>query len=307
MGVTSDGTRVGWIGTGVMGAPMCGHLLAAGHRVTVFTRTRRKAASLEEAGAVWADSPAEVAAASEVTFAIVGYPDDVREVFLGASGAVAGAGPGSVLVDMTTSDPALALEIYNAAKERGLGAVDAPVSGGDVGARNGTLAIMVGGDEADVSRIRPLLEMLGAGVFQVGGPGSGQHTKMVNQIIIAGGMVGVAEGLLYAQEAGLDLHEVMRAVSSGAAGSWSLSNYGPRILAGDFEPGFFVDHFVKDMGIALNEASAMNLHVPGLAVAHELYRALQDHGDGRKGTQALPLALARKSKIEWRDRGVSPR
>ncbi len=307
MGVTPEGTSVGWIGTGVMGAAMCGHLLAAGYPVTVFTRTRQKAGWLEEAGAVWAESPGDVAAASDITFAIVGYPRDVREVFLGESGAVAGAGPGSVLVDMTTSEPALALEIYKAAEARGVGAIDAPVSGGDVGAKSGSLAIMVGGDEADVRRVRPLLEVFGAGIVHLGGPGSGQHTKMVNQIIIAGGMIGVAEGLLYAQQAGLDLHEVLQAVSGGAAGSWSLSNYGPRILAGDFEPGFYIDHFVKDMVIALDEARAMGLEVPGLALAYDLYRALQDHGDGRRGTQALPLALARRSNIDWPDGGVSTR
>jgi 3-hydroxyisobutyrate dehydrogenase len=292
---------VGWIGTGVMGAAMCGHLLAAGHAVTVYTRTREKAATLVDSGAKWANSPAEVAAASDVTFAIVGFPSDVRQVFLGDEGAVAAARPGSIVVDMTTSEPALALEIHAAAAARQVGSVDAPVSGGDVGARNASLAIMVGGGEADVERVRPLLEILGGTIVHVGGPGAGQHAKLVNQILIASGMVGVSEALLYASRAGLDLDKVMQAVSGGAAGSWSLSNYGPRILGGDFEPGFFVDHFVKDMGIALDEARAMELAVPGLALAHQLYVALQAQGDGRRGTQALLLALARMSDLEWQE------
>jgi 3-hydroxyisobutyrate dehydrogenase len=279
---------------------MAGHLLAAGYRVTFHTRTRDKAADLEEAGAAWADDPADVAAASDVTFAIVGFPADVREVFLGERGALAGAGAGSLLVDMTTSEPSLAVEIHEAAGPRGVGSIDAPVSGGDVGARNGTLSIMVGGDDADVERVWPLFEIMGSTIVHQGGPGAGQHTKMVNQILIATGMIGVSEALLYAQQAGLDLEKAFAAVSGGAAGSWSLSNYGPRILNGDFAPGFFVDHFVKDMGIALSEAGAMELSVPGLALAHQLYVALQAQGGGRNGTQALLLALARLSDIEWK-------
>ena len=292
-------TRVGWIGTGVMGASMCGHIQAAGYPVTVYSRTRDKAAALESAGAAWADSPAAVAAASDVTFAIVGFPSDVRDVFLGPDGAVSGAEGGSVVVDMTTSEPSLAIEIHEAAAARGVGSVDAPVSGGDVGARNGTLSIMVGGSDADVERVSPLLEIMGSTIVHQGGPGAGQHTKMVNQILIATGMIGVAEALLYARQAGLDLEKAFTAVSGGAAGSWSLSNYGPRILAGDFEPGFFVDHFVKDMGIALSEAASLQLSVPGLALAHQLYVSLQAQGGGRNGTQALIKALASMSELEW--------
>jgi 3-hydroxyisobutyrate dehydrogenase len=295
----SESTAIGWIGTGVMGASMAGHLLAAGYPMTVFTRSREKAAELERRGATWADSPAAVAAASDVTFAIVGFPADVRDVFLGDNGAMAGARPGSVLVDMTTSEPSLAVEIAAAAALRGVGAVDAPVSGGDVGARNATLSIMIGGADEDVRRVWPLFEILGRTLVHLGGPGAGQHTKMVNQILIATGMIGVSEALLYAQQAGLDLDKALEAVSGGAAGSWSLSNYGPRMLAGDFDPGFFVDHFVKDMGIALDEAKAMRLSVPGLALAHQLYVALQAQGGGRNGTQALLLALARLSDTEW--------
>ncbi len=298
--VTSpQNTRIGWIGTGVMGASMCGHLQAAGHPVTFYTRTREKAAAIEAAGAEWAESPAAVAAASDVTFSIVGFPADVREVFLGADGAVAGAPEGSVMVDMTTSEPSLAVEIHAAAAARGVGSVDAPVSGGDVGARNGTLSIMVGGDAADVQRVWPMFELMGSLVVHQGGPGGGQHTKMVNQMLIAPAMVGISEALLYARRAGLDLEKVYSSVSGGAAGSWSLANLGPRILAGDFEPGFFVDHFVKDMGIALSEAGDMALSVPGLALAHQLYVALQAQGGGRNGTQALIKAVASMSDLEW--------
>ena len=303
MGDGPESTRVGWIGTGVMGASMAGQLLAAGYPVTVHTRTREKAGTLEGAGAGWGATPAEVAAQSDVTFAIVGFPADVRRVFLGDDGVLAGAAAGSVAVDMTTSEPSLAVEVHEAAVSRGVGSVDAPVSGGDVGARNGTLSIMVGGDEADVEKVWPMFEVMGSTIVHQGGPGAGQHTKMVNQILIATGMIGVGEALLYAQQAGLDLDKAFAAVSGGAAGSWSLSNYGPRILAGDFEPGFFVDHFVKDMGIALREAGAMELAVPGLALAHQLYVALQSQGGGRSGTQALLLALARMSDVDW-ERGT---
>lgn len=297
----TDKPRIGWVGTGVMGAAMCGHVLDAGYPVTVTTRTRSKAQDLVGRGAVWAATPAEVAAASDITCAIVGFPADVRQVFLGRSGLLAGASRGDVVVDMTTSEPALAIEIAERAAEAGVSAIDAPVSGGDIGARNGTLSIMIGGEEAAVERVRPIFETMGKTIVRQGGPGAGQHTKAVNQILIATLMIGLSEALLYGQEAGLDLETVMESVSGGAAGSWSLSNYGPRILRGDFEPGFFVDHFVKDMGIAMQEAAAMRLPVPGLAMAHELYVSLQAQGLGRKGTQSLILALARLAGIEWRE------
>ena len=291
---------IGWVGTGVMGASMCGHILDAGYRVTVTTRTESKARALVDRGAVWADTPAEVAAASDISCAIVGFPDDVREVFLGSSGLLAGASPGDILVDMTTSEPALAIEIAERAGAAGAAAIDAPVSGGDIGARNGTLSIMIGGAEEAVERARPILETMGKTIVRQGGPGAGQHTKAVNQILIATLMIGLSEALLYGRQAGLDLDTVMESVSGGAAGSWSLTNYGPRILEGDFEPGFFVDHFVKDMGIALREAASMKLPVPGLALAHELYVSLQAQGLGRKGTQSLILALARLAGVEWK-------
>lgn len=290
---------VGWVGTGVMGAAMCGHVMDAGYPVTVNTRTKEKAQGLLDRGARWADTPAEAAAASDISFAIVGFPEDVREVFLGEEGLLAGASAGEMVVDMTTSEPALAVEIAEQAARMGVAALDAPVSGGDVGARNGVLSIMIGGEKEAVERARPIFETMGSAVVRQGGPGAGQHTKAVNQILIAACVVGLSEALLYGRRAGLDLDAVMESVSGGAAGSWSLSNYGPRMLGGDFEPGFFVDHFVKDMGIALREAAAMRLPAPGLALAHELYVSLQAQGLGRKGTQSLILALARMAGLEW--------
>jgi 3-hydroxyisobutyrate dehydrogenase len=291
-------TRVGWIGTGVMGLSMCGHVLDAGYPVTVHNRTQARAEPLLDRGAVWGDTPAAVAAASDVVCSIVGYPADVREIVLGGDGALSEAAPGSVLVDLTTSEPSLAIEIYEAAAAKDVASVDAPVSGGDVGARNATLSIMVGGDEEAVDRVRPLLEVMGKTIVRQGGPGAGQHTKLVNQILIASGMIGVCEALLYGYKAGLDLETVLESVAPGAAGSWSLSNYAPRMLAGDFEPGFVVEHFVKDMGIALAEARRLNLSLPGLALAEQLYVALTAQGKGRKGTQSLILALGALSGLE---------
>ncbi len=285
-----------------MGSSMCGHVLDAGYSVTVYNRTRERAEPLLERGATWASSPADVAAASDAVFSIVGYPDDVRAVILGEQGVLEGTAPGTVSVDMTTSEPSLAVEIYSTARERGVDAIDAPVSGGDVGARNATLSIMVGGDEEPIERVRPILESMGQTIVRQGGPGAGQHTKMVNQVLIATGMIGVCEALLYGYRAGLDLDTVLESVAGGAAGSWSLTNYGPRMLAGDFAPGFVVDHFVKDMGIALGEAKRAKLALPGLALAEQLYVALQAQGHGRKGTHSLILALASLSDIDWEQR-----
>lgn len=300
-------TRIGWIGTGVMGASLCGHLLAAGYAATIFTRTRARAESLLARGAAWADTPRAVAERSDVVFTMVGYPRDVREVILGPAGVLAGAAPGTILVDMTTSEPALAEELASAAAAQGVCALDAPVSGGDVGAREARLSIMVGGDEAAFLAVRPCLEVMGRTIVRQGGPGAGQHAKMVNQVLIASAMVGVCEGLLYAYRAGLDLEKVLQSVASGAAGSWSLSNLAPRILAGDFDPGFFVEHFIKDMGIALAEAGRMGLVLPGLALANQLYLSVRAHGHGRSGTHALALALASLSGLDWpAPRGTSP-
>jgi 3-hydroxyisobutyrate dehydrogenase len=301
----NETTRVGWIGTGVMGSAMCGHLLAAGYPVNVFNRTRERAESLLEAGADWRGSPAEVAEDAEVVFSIVGFPNDVREVILAGDGVLSTARAGSLVVDMTTSDPSLAEEVHAAARERGVEALDAPVSGGDVGARNASLVVMVGGSEEAFERVLPLLEKLGQKIVHEGGPGAGQHTKMVNQVAIASGMIGVCEALLYAYRAGLDVERVLDTISGGAAGSWSLTNYAPRTLRGDFDPGFKVEHFIKDLGIALAEAARMNLVLPGLALAHQLYLAVRAEGDGQLGTHALVMALARMSALDWRQVGNS--
>lgn len=293
-------TRVGWIGTGVMGLSMCGRLMNAGYSATVYNRTRSRTKPLVDRGAKDAASPREVAESSDVIFTIVGYPADVREVTLGADGTLAGAKPGSVLVDMTTSEPALALEIFEAARAKGVGSVDAPVSGGDVGAKEARLSIMIGGEAETVAALQPLFEAMGKTIVRQGAAGAGQHTKMVNQILIATTMIGVCEALLYGHKAGLDPETVLKSVGSGAAGSWSLNNLGPRMIAGNFEPGFFVEHFLKDMGIALAEARRLRLSLPGLALADQLYRAVDAQGYGRKGTQALLLALARLSEVDWK-------
>lgn len=295
-------TRIGWIGTGVMGSSMCGHLIDAGFSATVFSRTKEKAAGLLEKGATWAASPKAVAETSDVIFSIVGFPSDVREVMLGDEGALAGASKGAVLVDMTTSEPSLAVEIAETAKAKGVFSVDAPVSGGDVGAKNAALSIMIGGEKEVVDALQPCWQAMGKTIVHQGGPGAGQHTKMVNQTLIATGMIGVCEALLYGYKAGLDLPTVLESVGSGAAGSWSLSNLGPRIMKNDFDPGFFVEHFIKDMGIALTESKRMGLSMPGLALANQLYLALQAQGHGRDGTQALELALASMSGIDWKNR-----
>ncbi len=290
-------TRIGWIGTGVMGQSICGHLLAAGYRSTIYSRTREKAEPLLARGAAWADSPREVAEASDVVLTMVGFPRDVRDVYFASDGVIAGTRPGSLLVDMTTTEPTLAREIEEAARARGAGAVDAPVSGGDVGARNRTLSLMVGGEPDAVAAVMPIFEMLGRNIVHQGGPGAGQHTKMCNQIVIAGTMIGVCESLVYAAKAGLDPERMLQSIRSGAAGCWTLENLAPRILNGDFEPGFIVEHFIKDMGIALAEAGRMGIAMPGLALVHQLYHALQAQGHGRRGTQALVLALERMSNV----------
>jgi 3-hydroxyisobutyrate dehydrogenase len=291
-------TRVGWIGTGVMGQSMCGHIIAKGYKATVYNRSKEKAQGLLDKGAGWADPPKAVAEKSDIIFAIVGFPPDVREVFLGKEGALAGCRPGCILVDMTTSEPSLAREIYEAAKAKGVASVDAPVSGGDVGAKNAALSIMVGGDTDAVEAVKPLFECMGKTIVHQGPAGAGQHTKMVNQILVASSMIGVCEALLYAQKSGLDPTTVLQSVTTGAANSWSLQNLGPRIIARNFEPGFFVEHFIKDMGIALKECERMGICLPGLALVHQLYVAVRAQGLGRKGTQALMLALETISNIK---------
>lgn len=292
-------TRIGWIGTGVMGRSMCGHLIRAGFQATVYNRTSSKAQQLVELGALLAASPMEVAEKSDVIFTIVGFPHDVRDVTLGAKGTLQACSPGKVLVDMTTSQPSLAAEIHAAAEAKGVYSVDAPVSGGDIGAREARLSIMLGGDKEVVDALNPCWNAMGKTIVYQGPAGSGQHTKMVNQILIAAGMVGVSEALLYGYRAGLDLETVLQSVGSGAAGSWSLSNLAPRCIKGDFGPGFLVEHFIKDMSIALAEAERMQLALPGLALAKQLYQALAAQGHAKSGTQALLLALASLSNVDW--------
>ena len=291
-------TRIGWIGTGVMGRWMCQHLMGKGYAATVHNRSKDKTQPLLEQGAKWAATPKQVAESADVTFAIVGFPKDVRDVFLGPQGALAGSKGGTILVDMTTSEPTLAREIYAAAKAKGVFSLDAPVSGGDVGAKNAALSIMIGGDKEVVEAATPLFECMGKTIIHQGGAGAGQHTKMVNQILIAANMIAVCEGLLYGYKAGLDLETVFKSVSVGAAGSKALEVLGPRIMARNFEPGFYVEHFIKDMGIALDESKRMGIAMPGLALAHQLYIALQAQGYGRKGTHALMLALEHVSNIK---------
>ncbi len=298
---------LGWIGTGIMGRSMCGHLLAAGHSVSVFSRTPAKAEDLIARGATWAPTPRAVAESADVIFTMVGFPRDVRDVYFGESGLMGDSSAGGaagraarknqLFIDMTTTEPSLAIEIAQAAKARGGSAVDAPVSGGDVGARNAALSIMIGGEPDDVARARPLFEILGKNIVHQGGPGAGQHAKMCNQIVIAGTMIGVCESLVYGARAGLDLETMLTSIKSGAAGCWTLENLAPRVIKRNFDPGFLVDHFLKDMGIALEEARRMKLALPGLALVHQLYVALQAQGHGRGGTQALVLALEHLSGV----------
>ncbi|NOT23818.1 MAG: NAD(P)-dependent oxidoreductase [Nitrospiraceae bacterium] len=284
-------TRIGWIGTGVMGLSMCRHILAAGYRVTLYSRTKTKAQSPLDLGATWAESPGAVAAASDVVFTMVGFPQDVRAVYFGAMGVLAGAQSGTVLVDMTTTDPALSCEIAEGATSMGLSTIDAPVSGGDVGARNASLSIMVGGNRDVVQAVMPLFELLGKKIVHQGGPGTGQQAKLCNQIVIAGTMIGVCESLLYGYKAGLDLNRMLDSIRSGAAACWTLDNLAPRILQRNFDPGFFVEHFVKDLGHALEESKRMGLVLPGLTLVHQLYNRVMALGHGRSGTHALILAL----------------
>jgi 3-hydroxyisobutyrate dehydrogenase len=290
-----ESTTLGWIGTGVMGQSMAGHLLDAGYRMVVFNRSREKAQSLVGRGAVFADSPRAVAQQSDIIFTMVGYPADVRQVILGNAAedrsVVSGLRGPAILVDMTTSQPTLAVEIERSITAAGGHALDAPVSGGDIGARAGTLSIMVGGRRETFDAVEPLFQLMGKTILYQGPPGSGQHTKMVNQTLVAASMIGVCEALLYAQRAGLDVPTVLQSVTSGAANSWSLSNLGPRIVAGDYAPGFYVEHFLKDMQIALEEAARMKLALPGLALVNQLYNAVAAQGHARSGTQSLILAL----------------
>ncbi|WP_251553834.1 NAD(P)-dependent oxidoreductase [Neobacillus muris] len=285
--LTPENTVVGFIGTGVMGKSMAAHILEAGYSLIVNSRTKQKAAELLEKGAQWADSPKEIAEKAAVVITMVGYPADVEEVYLSESGLIANGRPGCYFIDMTTSSPSLAVKIFGEAANKGMAAIDAPVSGGDIGARDGKLSIMVGGETAAVEAVRPILMLLGTNIVHQGKAGAGQHTKMCNQIAIASNMIGVSEAIVYAVKAGLDPENVLKSITTGAAGSWSLSNLAPRMLKGDFEPGFYIKHFIKDMKIALDEAEKMEMEVPGLTLAKSLYEQLVQRGEENSGTQAL--------------------
>lgn len=283
----SDTNILGFIGTGVMGASMAGHLLAAGNEVHVYNRTKERAMPLVGKGAVWEDTPADVAAKCDIVFTIVGFPKDVEEVYLGKNGLIENAKAGSVLVDMTTSSPKLARKIQAAGKKRGIGVLDAPVTGGDRGAREATLTIFAGGDKADFEKARPYFEIMGRTIKHMGAAGDGQNAKLGNQIVIAGTMTGMCEALAFAKSCGLDLNEFIEAVGGGSAATWSLNNYGPRILKKDFAPGFFIKHYIKDMKLAEEAADEMELDLPALTVTRELYEELAEGGYENSGTQAL--------------------
>jgi 3-hydroxyisobutyrate dehydrogenase len=287
---------IGWIGTGVMGRSMALHVLKGGYPLSVFNRNRDRAADLIAAEAVWCDTAGEVAARSDIVFTMVGEPADVEQVLLGEGGVLPHLRPGSVVVDMTTSEPSLARRIYDEAKTKSVSSLDAPVSGGDVGARQGTLAIMAGGDEEAFRRVVPVLELMGRNIALMGGPGMGQHTKMSNQILVASTMIGVVEALLYARRAGLDLERVIEVVGKGAAASWAFNQLSPRIVKGDLAPGFAIRHFVKDMGIALQEAKKMKLALPGLALVNQFYLAAAAEGLENEGTHALFRVLDRMNQ-----------
>lgn len=282
-----ESKKIGFIGTGVMGASIVMHLLNAGHDVTIYTRTKSKAAELISAGAKWAETPAEASKEQEIIFTMVGYPKDVEEVYIGEKGIFSAAKEGAIVIDMTTSEPTLAKKLYHEARERGLHSLDAPVSGGDIGAKNGTLSLMIGGDKDVFEKLYPIFELFGQNIVYQGVAGSGQHTKMCNQIAIASGMIGVCESMAYGLKAGLTMEEVLRSITAGAAGSWSLSNLAPRMLKGNLEPGFYIKHIIKDIKIALDEAERMNLQLPGLTLAKSMYDQLLAEGYGDNGTQAL--------------------
>ena len=278
---------IGFIGLGVMGRSMAANIKKAGYDLRVYTRTKATAGELIAAGATWCDTIAGLASGCDAIITIVGYPQDVEEIYFGKGGLLESADQGTILIDMTTSSPSLALRIYTAAKEKGITALDAPVSGGDVGAKNGTLSIMIGGDKSSFETALPLFESMGKNIVYQGKAGAGQHCKASNQIAIASTMMGVVEAIRYAEEAGLDPRTVLTSIESGAAGSWSLSNLAPRMLDGNFEPGFFVKHFIKDMKIALDSSEQLGFNPQGLVLAEKLYQKIADAGDGDKGTQVL--------------------
>ena len=292
--------KIGWIGTGLMGNPMAKHLINAGYKLNVFNRSRLKAETLTELGATWFDTPADIAANSEVIITMIGFPKDVEEVYFGEQGILEKVKPGTILIDMTTTRPSLAIKISEEAAKAGADFIDAPVSGGQVGAINGTLSIMIGGEKEVVDSLLPLFEVFGRNVIYQGKAGTGQHTKMCNQITIAGTMIGVCEGLIYGAKAGLDLNVMLASISKGAAACWTLDVLAPKIVNGDYSPGFSVDNFVKDLGIALEEAEAMRLSLPGLALAKQLYMSILAMGNGALGTQSLYIVLRKLANMDSR-------
>jgi 3-hydroxyisobutyrate dehydrogenase len=283
----SEKAKVGFVGTGVMGKSIVKHLLSAGHEVSIYTRTKEKAQDLLDLGAKWAESPGDVAAQVDVVFTMVGYPSDVEEVYYGKTGIFENGNSNLIVIDLTTSTPTLAIELYKKAQSIGMSSLDAPVSGGDVGAKSGVLSIMVGGDKEVFDKIQPLFSLFGKNVVYQGNAGAGQHTKMANQIGIASTMIAACEAITYAREAKLDPELVLKSITTGAAGSWSLTNLAPRMLNEDYEAGFYMKHFIKDMGIALDESRKMNLSLPGLEMAYSMYKNLEERGFENEGTQSL--------------------
>ena len=289
---------IGWIGTGLMGNPMVGHLLKAGYKVIVNNRTKSKAQNLIDMGCEWFETPAEIAANSDVVVTIIGFPKDVEECYFGEQGIFKTIKPGSLLIDMTTTTPSLAVRIFEEGQKRNVECIDAPVSGGQVGAINGVLSIMMGGNKEAVDTALPIFQAFGKNMVYQGSAGKGQHTKMCNQITIAGTLIGVCEGLIYGLKAGLDLNTMLESITKGAAGCWSLDILAPKVVKGDFSPGFSIDNFVKDINIALQEAEAMRLSLPGLALVKQLYVSVQAMGKGSCGNQALYLALEKLADMD---------
>ena len=289
--------KVGWIGTGVMGKSMCGHIIEKGHETYVYNRTKEKTKPLVDKGAVYIGSVSEIAKKCDIVFTIVGFPHDVEETYFGNGGIIENIREGGVVVDMTTSTPNLAESIYAKAKDKGIFALDAPVSGGDIGAREAKLAIMVGGDENIFQAAMPFFSAMGQNIRLMGSCGKGQHTKMSNQILVAGNMIGAVESLLYAYKAGLDLTDVIEVIGKGAAASWTINQLGPRIAKNDFEPGFYIKHFIKDMGIALDECKRMKLSLPGLSLVNQFYIAASALGFENQGTQGLYNVLKVMNKV----------
>ena len=283
--------KIGFIGVGVMGAPMVQNLMKKGHELSVYNRTKEKAAGVIAAGAKWCESAGACAKDQDVVITIVGYPKDVEEVYFAPGGILDSAAPGTVLIDMTTTSPRLSERIYAAAKEKGMTALDAPVSGGDVGAQKGTLAIMVGGDREAFDRMQEVFAAMGTNIRYMGGAGCGQHTKMANQIAISGCIAAVCEAIAYAEACGLKPQEMFDAISTGAAGSWQLTNNGQKIIDGNYAPGFYVKHFIKDMNIALEEAKDRDLPLDVLKLVRDKYDELAAAGGGDEGTQALIQVL----------------